>query len=121
LETFFRNVPAHNVLCIRVEHRAGRKDLRALGRLICAGDNHSRSAITEETRRNQVCRREILPLHRERAKFDREQSGILSRIGKRVICGACNSGRSRYKTEPEDRNPLDVGRQSHSIDQARIQ
>ena len=65
LEASLRDLPAHHVLRVRVEHRAGRADPRSGDSHSLARDDGGSRTVSEEPRRDQVGHRAIAALERQ--------------------------------------------------------
>ena len=120
LKALLRNVPAHHVFRIRIERGRSVDDFGAGLLTIRTGYQDRRSAVAEKSGGNQVGDREILLLQRERAEFDRHQSGDVSGKPANVIGGSRDARRARDAAESEDWDALDVGRELHAIDEFSV-
>src|SRR5208283_1072222 len=95
-ETLLRNIPAHHFFCGRIKDGASSKNLRSgRGMTILelrTGHNHSRGAIGEKPRGDQVRDRQVLALQGQRTKLNRNQRRSLRRIGADIVSRARYSG-----------------------------
>ena len=121
LEAFFGNVPAHDAFRIRIEDGLRRENLGAERFNVVTGDDCRGGAIAEQESGNQVRHGDIPALERERTQLDRQERGGLIRITADIIGGAGDAGGTRDTAEAEDGNALDIGRETHAIDEAGIE
>ena len=64
--------------------------------------------------------RQIVVLQRQRAQLDRDHGGHLVRKGADVIGGSRHACGTSHTPEPENRYALQVQRELHAVDQARV-
>src|SRR5215831_5622701 len=86
-----------------------------MGAELISGYDHCCRSIGKETRRNQVGNGKVLALNGQGTKLNRHEGRRLRGIRPHIICCSRNACCSRHTSEAEDRNSLDVWRESHPI------
>src|SRR6202021_1866134 len=83
-KTLLRNVPAHHILGVWIEHRARINNARTVVDFVAAPQDYGSGAIAEKPRGNQIRGRKIVLPPSERAQLDGNQRSGLMRKGAHI-------------------------------------
>ena len=122
VKTFFRDVPAHHPLGIGIEGWISWPEFPVRSNPLPTPTTTVAAAPSPKSMRgNQVRHRKVVALQRQRTQLDGKQRGRLIGKAANVIRRARNSRGARHAAKSENRNALDVRRESHAIDEPRIE